>query len=270
MASALIGVIGVFFLTEEKPVPDTAPVEAVPESLLTPAPVQDEKPIQYEIPPVTSSQEQEPTTPSEPPPPPLPELGKSDPDVLAALSGVMGESSYIELFFAEKIIERFVVTVDNMTSPAIPAKSNLLKPAAGKFLVQQTGKNEWVLDPENYQRYELYFTLLESIKLEDLVSLYVRHYPLFQQAYENLGYPDGYFNDRLIEVLDHLLEAPEITEPVVLTRRIISYHYKDKQLENLSAGQKIMLRIGSENANRMRSLITSLRKLIVAVSGKEQ
>lgn len=30
------------------------------------------------------------------------------------------------------------------------------------------------------------------------MQFYVRLYPLFQKAYVELGYPNGYFNDRLI------------------------------------------------------------------------
>ena len=46
------------------------------------------------------------------------------------------------------------------------------------------------------------------------VALYARLYPLFQQAHEELGYPNGTFNDRLVAVLDHLLLAPEPQGPL--------------------------------------------------------
>ena len=42
-----------------------------------------------------------------------------------------------------------------------------------------------------------------------MAVVYERLYPLFQQAYEDLGYPGKYFNDRLVEVIDHLLQTPE-------------------------------------------------------------
>ena len=51
---------------------------------------------------------------------------------------------------------------------------------------------------------------MESVDTGRLAALYVRFYPLFQQAYRDLGYPNGYFNDRLVEVIDHLLVTPEI------------------------------------------------------------
>jgi len=39
----------------------------------------------------------------------------------------------------------------------------------------------------------------QLVDAKKLVSVYVHLYPLFQQAYVGLGYPDGYFNDRLVQ-----------------------------------------------------------------------
>ena len=50
------------------------------------------------------------------------------------------------------------------------------------------------------------------------MALYVRLYPLFQRAYEELGYPGQYFNDRVVEVIDSLLATPNVTEPIKVKR----------------------------------------------------
>lgn len=108
--------------------------------------------------------------------------------------------------------------------------------------------------------------LVESIDSEQLVSLYVRFYPLFQQAYEELGYPSAYFNDRLVEVIDHLLEAPDIQQPVRLVRPRVLYQFADPQLEALSAGQKVLIRVGPDNAARLKAKLGELRAGLVAMS----
>ena len=105
------------------------------------------------------------------------------------------------------------------------------------------------------------------------MALYARLYPLFQQAYEELGYPKRYFNDRLVAVLDHLLQAPEPQGPlrVKLTpvntevtnlRPWVRYEYVDPALESLSSGQKIMVRMGPANELRAKALIRDLRKRV--------
>jgi hypothetical protein len=91
------------------------------------------------------------------------------------------------------------------------------------------------------------------------VALYVRLYPLFQQAYQELGYPKGYFNDRLVEVIDHLLAAPALPAPAALVRPKVFYLYADAELESRSAGHKILMRIGNENAARIKSKLREIR-----------
>ena len=69
--------------------------------------------------------------------------------------------------------------------------------------------DETVISPANAQRYQPYVDLLLEADTQGLVELYGRYYALFQEAYEAQGYPDGYFNDRLVEVIEHLLATPE-------------------------------------------------------------
>ena len=66
---------------------------------------------------------------------------------------------------------------------------------------------------------------------------YRHFYPLFQQAYVDLGYPDGYFNDRLVEVIDHLLATPDVAGPIKLTQPSVFYQYADPSIEERSAGR---------------------------------
>jgi hypothetical protein len=96
--------------------------------------------------------------------------------------------------------------------------------------------------------------------------LYVRFYPLCQQAYVDLGYPNGYFNDRLVEVIDHLLAAPEMTGPIKLTVSHVLYEYADPEIEARSAGQKLLIRMGAENAAQVKAKLREIRREVVAAS----
>jgi hypothetical protein len=98
------------------------------------------------------------------------------------------------------------------------------------------------------------------VDVKKLVAVYVHFYPLFQQAYKDLGYPTGYFNDRLVEVIDHLLDAPDVQGPVKLIRPSVMYRFADPELEALSAGQKNMVRMGSENSARIKAKLKEIRR----------
>ena len=226
----------------QKPPPVKYPVTAVePE----PAPVQEEEPA--------------------PEPEPLPALDDSDDALLAGLADLSGETQWGELFLIKSMVRHFVVTIDNMTAKKLPQKFRLTPQMPGKFLVQKTGDDSLVIDPENYARYETYVRLVETIDLKKLAVLYKHYYPLFQKAYEDLGYPGRYFNDRLIEVIDHLLKAPVIREPIELRQPKVFYVFAAPELESLSAGQKLMVRIGPDNAARVKTRLRVLRELLTGV-----
>jgi hypothetical protein len=100
---------------------------------------------------------------------------------------------------------------------------------------------------------------MDAVEAKRLVATYVRLYPLFQTAYQELGYPQGYFNDRLVQAIDDLLAAPDIAEPRLVQPKVL-YEFADADLEDRSAGQKIMLRMGSGNAARVKEKLRAIRR----------
>jgi Protein of unknown function (DUF3014) len=127
-------------------------------------------------------------------------------------------------------------------------------------LVTSVADGEMSMSPKNTARYTPYVRLAGMVNTEKLVALYLRFYPLFQQSYEELGYSNKYFNDRVIEVIDHLLAAPDIKEPVKLIQPKIVYLYADPNLEGRSTGQKILMRIGSDNEAKVKTKLQEIRQ----------
>ena len=108
--------------------------------------------------------------------------------------------------------------------------------------------------------------MLEAIEPHALVQAYVRTYPLFQRAYEELGFPGKYFNDRLREAIDDLLATPELATPPELMQPRVLYEFADPDLETRSAGQKMLLRMGPENAARMKAKLGEIRRELAQAS----
>ena len=179
-----------------------------------------------------------------------------------ALAALLSESAWA-LVYPERIIHRIVATVDNLPRPRAPANVMPVKPAPGAFMVTGTGE-ALAIDPGNGARYAPYVRLAQGLDARRAVTLYMRFYPLFQQAYEGLGYPKGYFNDRLIEAIDDLLDAPGAAAPVSLTQPKVLYQYWDPDLEMRSAGQKIMIRIGPENAAVVKAKLREIRRELMS------
>ena len=166
------------------------------------------------------------------------------------------------LFNLNRIIQRFVVTVDNLPRKhLLKSKYRSNQAIRGRLVVEQDSRG-FYLSEKNFARYEPFVGLFEGMDSNRLLALYVHYYPLIQTAYEDLGYPSAYFNDRLIDVIDHLLEAPDIGGRISLARPHVLYTYVDPELEALSAGQKIFIRIGPRNSARVKSKLRELRQAL--------
>jgi hypothetical protein len=136
-------------------------------------------------------------------------------------------------------------------------------PAPGSFLANGDELHA-TLDQRNFDRYKPMVAAISQLDAKQLGALYIHYYPLFQQSYQNLGYPNGYFNDRLVEVIDNLLATPEPKGPIELVRPNVMYVYADSALEARPAGQKLLIRMGPENAKAIKAKLTELRAVITA------
>lgn len=190
---------------------------------------------------------------------PLPQLGESDRFMLEALAGLMGNESVMKIFRVEQVIHNIVVTIDNLPNQSLPENTMPVTPVAGN-LVASVADGDMSISRANAARYTSYVHLAGVVSTEKLVALYLRLYPLFQQSYEELGYPNKYFNDRVIEVIDNLLAAPDIKEPVKLVQPKIVYLYADPDLEGRSIGQRTLMRIGSENEAKVKTKLQEIRQ----------
>jgi hypothetical protein len=194
---------------------------------------------------------------------PLPPLDASDKPLRDSMVELLGGKTVEDLFRPEMLIRHIVVTVDNLPRRHDAVEMRPTKALPGKFLVNGADDSP-VIDPSTYQRYAPYVHTLQELNTQRFAALYFHYYPLFQQAYENLGYPNGYFNDRLIESIDDALAAPDVRGPVALTRPNVMYQYADPKIESLSYGQRLMVRLGPDNEAIVKLKLHELRSALAA------
>jgi len=196
----------------------------------------------------------------------LPSLADSDEYLKLELSGLLGDPVG-SLLAPSRIVERVVATVDSLPRKHVAEQIRPVTALETPFKAVPVGENLFVISEASYRRYDALVDVVSSVDAAELADLYRRYYPLFQDAYEALGYPDGYFNDRLIEAIDDMLATPVIEEPPELVRPHVLFEFADPDLEARSSGQKLLLRMGNENARRIREKLSALRALIVTDSG---
>jgi hypothetical protein len=197
---------------------------------------------------------------------PLPALMVSDTTMQNTLADLFGPASLGKVFYEDAIIHRFVTTVDNLPRKTIPSRNLPVKPIAGPLVA--SAKDDYVsISADNARRYKPYVQMAESFDAKNLVAAYVHFYPLIQQDYRDLGYPKGYFNDRLIEAIDDLLAAPEVKDSLQVVQPKVLYQYADPELEARSAGQKIMIRMGNDNAAKVKAKLQEIRRELTGPEG---
>lgn len=239
-------VAGGYYAYRELSVKPAPPPEVVQEPVVT-APV---AVIDNPVPPAADA-------------PALPALGESDGTIAEQLAALLGGERFESLFFTDDLVRRITVTIDNLPRDKVAMRLRPLKPLGSSF-VAGGEEGAHTLGPDNYARYAPFVALAEELDVADVAALYLRLYPLFQEAYVELGNLDGYFNDRVVEVIDHLLETPEIREPVPLVRPAVMFQFEDPALEARSAGQKFLLRMGPDNALRIKQQLRALRGRIAS------
>lgn len=234
-------------------------------------------------PSAASAEPQNPMDALAPPDAALPKLPDSDARVTKALIELFGGKNVAAYMHPDGIVRRFVTTVDNLAREQAPPSAWPVLPTGQRFITDGQQGQVQTIAANNAARYNAIVLLAESVDPAKAAAVYAKLYPLFQQAYEELGYPGRYFNDRLIAVIDHLLQAPEPKGPVEVrlvevkgdvpsTRPWVRYEYADPKLESLSSGQKIMVRMGPENERKVKTSLRGLRQQIATgdVAKKKQ
>ena len=192
----------------------------------------------------------------------LPALGDSDADVASALIRLAGGDALSSLLVRQQIIARIVATIDALPRRGLSTYMLPVHTPKGAFGTDDSG-GATVIGAKNAARYAPYMKIIEGADPQTVVAWYVHAYPLFQEAYRQLGYPKGYFNDRLIVVIDDMLTAPEPAQPPALMRSRAYYVYTDPALESLSAGQKLLLRVGPANEATIKDKLRAIRTALV-------
>ena len=208
---------------------------------------------------------------------PLPPLGDSDSLVLESLNDLLGEPAVMQLVLGEDVISHVVASVDALTSRQVPGQIMAVQNLGGEFEVSADLQPDRLilnaegdpipqfnLESRNFQRYAGQVELFEAVNKGDLFALYQRFSPLFDQAWADLGYPKGSFDERLLVVIDNLLATPHVQAPIRLIKPEAFYLFADPDLEALPAGQKVLLRMGSTNAGRVKAKLQEIRDLLVA------
>ncbi|WOT04930.1 DUF3014 domain-containing protein [Shewanella youngdeokensis] len=207
------------------------------------------EPAVVELPEVTPEPEAE----------PLPTLADSDAYIHQKTIDIADGMAIEPLLIEENVIRQFVVFVDNLAQGELARKVSPLKAPNNRFTVSDIANKTYV-DPDSYHRYDLYADFLTSLNEEQLAKTYSELTPLLNEAFHELGYDSTSFDERVQEAIAVMLGAPIIEQPIELDGVSVNYQFVDPKLEALPDAQKLMVRMGPENARKIKAALRRLQK----------
>ncbi|TLU64854.1 DUF3014 domain-containing protein [Thalassotalea litorea] len=190
----------------------------------------------------------------------LPELDNSDELTVSLIREATMAPELLDVLIPSDIIRRTVVFADNFARGDLTIREAPVYPPQGKFQASQINDQEFVISPENFSRYVDYLDLLASFEPAQLTAVYQQLSPLFEEAFQELGFPERTFNDVATDVIDRILavEYPEVSP--VLTQPDMVYKFQSEDLESLPDADKLLLRIGKENLLQLQSVAHQIQK----------
>ena len=196
----------------------------------------------------------------------LPRLGNSDQlirDGAVSLTRHEGINTWLGV---DELIRKTVAFTNNISNGNIAREPAAALAPRGQFSVNEIADGVYVVNERSYERFNNVTNILLSIDTKRAVEFYVLLRPLFQQGYEELGYPSGKFDEVVLRAIGRLLETPQLPESAKLVRPVVMYEYQDPELESLSPAQKQLLRMGPQNAASVKEKLRAIaRELRVAL-----
>jgi hypothetical protein len=177
---------------------------------------------------------------------PVPALDASDEFVRALVRQLSSHPALVSWLASEHLVRALTVVIDKVAIGSSPAKELRAVGPGTPFQVVGSGATLRI-DPRSYARYDTFANVIDSIDTEGAARAYRRLRPLFQQAFDELGYTNLTFDDRLALALGRLLDTPVPEGDVALRPTSVTFQFADEELEALSPAQKHLLRMGPRN-----------------------
>lgn len=260
IAIALLGAGAWYFLADDAPA--TAPQPPVAVMPEPPAPARPVQPPAPDIPPPPApAPAPEAAAVVEPEEPPL-TLQQSDP-VLREQLEAAGESALLaDALDEDNLVERGATLVDVFSRGMLLHRVLPVPAPQEKFTVAQEG-DTLVIARASYARYDAYAQAAGELDVATLVATFDMARPLLEEAYARLGYAPEEFDNALIRALDRVLATPVVDDSPVVEAVEGVYRFTDPALEQLAPLQKLLLRMGPDNAAVIREKVAALRAALL-------
>ncbi len=175
----------------------------------------------------------------------LPPLAESDPLVRELAATLSRHPLLARLAATKGAVRALVLAVVQIGDGKTPSKPLAVLQPIGRAVM--TSGTPGRLDPVSYARWNGAVTALVSVSATDAAQVYVNVKRVFDEAYTELGYPAGDFDQAIVKAIRMLDQTPDITTEPVLLQRPSYIEHEDAALRSLYPAQKQLLLLGPDH-----------------------
>jgi Protein of unknown function (DUF3014) len=187
----------------------------------------------------------------------LPPLDESDALVRDLVGQLSTHPRIAAWLTTDQLIRNFATVVSNVADGHTPVKHLRTVRPSGAFKAREAG-SRLLIDPRSYERYNGHAAAFASLDAQGAARLYATLKPRIEEAYKELGAPDGTFDRALQRAIVELLKTPIVEGDVVLQSKSVSYEFASPALESLSTAQRQLLRMGPSNVRLVKAKLREI------------
>ena len=191
----------------------------------------------------------------------VPPLDESDGVVRELVQRLSSHPTVLGWLATDGLIRNFTVSVQNIAAGRTPARhQSRLRPEAAFSVREQDGRV--AIDPAGYRRYDALADAVASVDAAGAAELYATLKPRIEEAHNDLGFPDTSFDEPLEGAIVALLQVPVVDDELAVVPKGVGYAYADARLENLTAAQKQLLRMGPRNVRLVQAKLEEIARAL--------
>lgn len=187
----------------------------------------------------------------------LPELGQTDPVVRQLVSALSSHPKVAAWLTTDQLLRNFTTVVVNIANGRSPSRHLGAVRPTGEFVAREEGEMAYI-DPRSYRRYDEYADAIAGLDPEGTARLYATLKPRIQDAYRELGYPEGDFDQALERAMIEILSTPIVEDEIALVPKSVAWEFADPKLQSLSGAQRQFLRMGPRNMRIVKDKIRAI------------
>lgn len=201
-----------------------------------------------------------------PPPPSLPapavsapvSANNSDGAVHAAVADFAPQ--LLQWLTPKEQVRRWIAMVDQLADGSLPIEQRPLTYPMQPFKVVRR-EHTMSMDRSNFARMAPLVDAFTAIPPERMAQYYQTWRPLLEKTYRELG-RGGSFDQRLRVAIQRVEAAKPLPDLPELVRPSVYYKYADPAQEKANDVQKLLWRMGPDNAQRVQEYLKKLEPLL--------